>query len=72
MGQGKVIALAILPIVREQTLSGLPFKSRRMSQSEINRLKERIRKQFRLPIYTIGTTDIVELVGQIVNFFGSE
>ncbi|NQX44400.1 DUF1611 domain-containing protein [Paenibacillus tritici] len=70
---GKVRALVVFPVLAIETLSGIKYKTEKLSSNEISDLKNKLRELFNIPVYCIGNEkDIIELCDLVISYFAED
>lgn len=65
---GKVGALVLFPMLAYETLSGIGYKTRKMTEEELYYSKEALFQKFNIPVFLLGDQgDLAELCKKIIN-----
>lgn len=69
--EGKVCALVVFPVQAIETLSGIKYKTKELSQDEMLIVKDKLYASFDLPVYGLGDeSDMEALVELVISYFG--
>lgn len=67
---GKVLALVVFPVMAGQSLTGVGYRSKTLSQEEIQEIKRKYTNEFGLPVFDLGSDDDMDtLTEKIIDYY---
>ena len=70
LGFGNVLALVIFPIIANQSLTGVGYKLKPLSQEMMQDVKKKYIDEFSLPVFNLDNDDDMDtLTGKIIEYY---